>query len=31
MTLDYFPYSVKLREEDESAANVTTNPVENAT
>ena len=31
MTLDYFPYSVKLRKEDESAANVITNPVENAT
>ena len=30
MTLDYFPYSVKLRKEDESAANVITNPVENA-
>lgn len=30
MTLDYFPYSVKLRKEDESGANVTTNPVENA-
>ena len=30
MTLDYFPHSVKLRKEDESAANVITNPVENA-